>query len=61
MRKKDLSMKETPKGRITVTSSFYEMGGVCGDGRGGVLSPAPFPFYSRLQDRYLKTRLLLHL
>jgi hypothetical protein len=26
-KKKDLSMKETPKGRITGTSSFYAMGG----------------------------------
>ncbi len=51
-------MKETPRRKITVTSSLKVISDQLGNRvelRGkGVASPVP-PFYSRLLDRYLKT------
>jgi hypothetical protein len=50
-------MKETPRRRITVTSSLNEIstnhGWIEGD-EGGIAPSVPTPFYSRLLDRYLK-------
>jgi hypothetical protein len=46
-------MKETPRRRITVTSSLKEI--YSNQRSGGVTPPAPTHFYSRLLDRYLKT------
>jgi hypothetical protein len=53
-------MRETPRRKITVTSSFNEISTdqlgyrVVVKG-GGVTLPVPTPFCSRLLDRYLKT------
>jgi hypothetical protein len=54
-------MKETPKRRITVTSSLNEIAmnqlgnRAVAKGR-GVTPSAAIPFYSRFLDKYLKTR-----
>jgi hypothetical protein len=53
-------MKETPRRKITVTSSFNEisrdqLGNRVVVREGGVTPPVPTPFYSSLLDRYLKT------
>ncbi len=55
-----LYMKETPRRKITVMSSFNEistdqLGNRVVVREGGVTPPVPTPFYSSLVDRYLKT------